>query len=27
VIPARIPHWFKDVPQSVSYFVVKVLKP
>ena len=27
VIPAGIPHWFKDVPKSVSYFVVKVLKP
>jgi mannose-6-phosphate isomerase-like protein (cupin superfamily) len=25
-IPAGIPHWFKEVPQSVSYFVVKVLK-
>ena len=27
VIPAGIPHWFKDVPKSVNYFVVKVLKP
>ena len=27
VIPAGTPHWFKQVPQSVSYFVVKVLKP
>jgi quercetin dioxygenase-like cupin family protein len=27
VIPAGIPHWFKDVPKSVTYFVVKVLKP
>jgi uncharacterized protein YjlB len=26
VIPAGIPHWFKDVPHSVTYFVVKVLK-
>jgi len=26
VIPAGVPHWFKDVPKSVSYFVVKVLK-
>jgi len=26
VIPAGIPHWFKEVPHSVSYFVVKVLK-
>jgi quercetin dioxygenase-like cupin family protein len=27
VIDAGIPHWFKDVPKSVTYFVVKVLKP
>jgi mannose-6-phosphate isomerase-like protein (cupin superfamily) len=27
VVPAKTPHWFKEVPQSVSYFVVKVLKP
>lgn len=27
VIPAGTPHWFKEVPQSVSYYVVKVLKP
>ncbi len=27
VIPAGIPHWFKSVPHSVSYFIVKVLKP
>lgn len=26
-IPAGMPHWFKEVPQSVSYFVVKVVKP
>ncbi len=26
VIPAGIPHWFKSVPHTVSYFVVKVLK-
>jgi len=26
VIPAGIPHWFKEVPQSVTYYVVKVLK-
>jgi mannose-6-phosphate isomerase-like protein (cupin superfamily) len=26
VIPAGIPHWFKRVPHSISYFVVKVLK-
>jgi len=27
VVPAGTPHWFKDVPLSVSYYVVKVLKP
>jgi mannose-6-phosphate isomerase-like protein (cupin superfamily) len=27
VVPAGIPHWFKEVPKSVSYFLVKVLKP
>jgi mannose-6-phosphate isomerase-like protein (cupin superfamily) len=27
VIDAGIPHWFKEVPKSVTYFVVKVLKP
>lgn len=26
VIAAGTPHWFKEVPHSVSYFVVKVLK-
>ena len=26
VIPAGIPHWFKEVPSAVSYFVVKVPK-
>ena len=26
VIQAGTPHWFKEVPKSVSYFVVKVLK-
>jgi mannose-6-phosphate isomerase-like protein (cupin superfamily) len=26
VIPAGVPHWFKEVPQSVSYYVVKVIK-
>ncbi len=24
VIPAGIPHWFKEVPATVSYYVVKV---
>jgi quercetin dioxygenase-like cupin family protein len=27
VVPAGVPHWFKEVPQSISYYVVKVLKP
>ena len=27
VVPAGVPHWFKEVPTSVSYYVVKVLKP
>jgi len=27
VVPAGVPHWFKDVPKSISYYVVKVLKP
>jgi mannose-6-phosphate isomerase-like protein (cupin superfamily) len=27
MIPAGTPHWFKEVPQSVNYYVVKVLKP
>ncbi|HXI43425.1 MAG TPA: cupin domain-containing protein [Bryobacteraceae bacterium] len=26
VIPATTPHWFKEVPHAVSYYVVKVLK-
>ena len=26
VIPAGMPHWYKEVPKSVTYFVVKVLK-
>ena len=26
VVPAGQPHWFKEVPSSVSYYVVKVLK-
>jgi len=26
VIPAGIPHWFKEVPQSISYYVVKSIK-
>lgn len=27
VIPAGTPHWFKEVPSGVSYFLVKVIKP
>jgi quercetin dioxygenase-like cupin family protein len=27
VVPAGTPHWFKEVPGPLSYFVVKVLKP
>ena len=27
VVPAGTPHWFKEVPEPISYYVVKVLKP
>ena len=27
VVPAGTPHWFKEVPKSINYYVVKVLKP
>jgi quercetin dioxygenase-like cupin family protein len=27
VVPAGTPHWFKEVPGTISYYVVKVLKP
>jgi mannose-6-phosphate isomerase-like protein (cupin superfamily) len=27
VVPAGVPHWFKEIPKSISYFEVKVLKP
>lgn len=27
VVPAGVPHWFKEVPQSINYYVVKVIKP
>jgi len=27
VVPAGTPHWFKEVPQPISYYVVKVIKP
>ena len=26
-IPAGVPHWFKEVPQSIHYFTVKSVKP
>lgn len=27
VIPAGVPHWFKEIPHPVSYLLVKVVKP
>ena len=27
VIPAGVPHWFKEVPKRIEYHVVKVIKP
>jgi hypothetical protein len=27
VVPAGTPHWSKEVPSSVSYYIVKILKP
>jgi mannose-6-phosphate isomerase-like protein (cupin superfamily) len=26
-IPAGVPHWFKEVPQSIQYFTVKSITP
>jgi mannose-6-phosphate isomerase-like protein (cupin superfamily) len=26
VVPAGTPHWFKEIPGTISYYVVKVLK-
>jgi mannose-6-phosphate isomerase-like protein (cupin superfamily) len=26
VIPAGVPHWFKEVPKEINYLVVKVIK-
>lgn len=26
-IPAGTPHWFKEVPQFINYYMVKVIKP
>jgi mannose-6-phosphate isomerase-like protein (cupin superfamily) len=27
VVPAGVPHWFKEVSPQISYYVVKVVKP
>ena len=27
VVPAGVPHWFKDISQPISYFTVKVIAP
>lgn len=27
VVPAGVPHWFKEIGQPVTYFTVKVIKP
>ena len=27
VVPAGTPHWFKEVAQPISYYVVKVIRP
>jgi mannose-6-phosphate isomerase-like protein (cupin superfamily) len=27
VIPAGTPHWFREIPQSINYYMVKVIKP
>jgi len=27
VVQAGVPHWFKEIPKSISYFEVKILKP
>jgi len=27
VIPAGVPHWFKEVPVSLNYLTIKVIKP
>ena len=27
VIPAGVPHWYKEVPKSVTYFEVHMIKP
>ena len=27
VVPAGVPHWFKEIAQPINYFTVKVIKP
>ncbi len=27
IVPAGMPHWFKEVSPQISYYVVKVVKP
>ena len=27
VIPPGIPHWYKEVPNEISYYLVKVIRP
>jgi len=27
VVPAGVPHWFKEVRGSIDYYVVKVIAP
>ena len=27
VVPAGVPHWFKEIVQPINYFTVKVIKP
>ena len=27
VVPAGVPHWFKEVGGSIDYYVVKVIAP
>jgi ankyrin repeat protein/mannose-6-phosphate isomerase-like protein (cupin superfamily) len=27
VVPAGVPHWFKEVPQAVNYYFVKTIRP
>ena len=27
VVPAGVPHWFKEVAKPINYYMVKVVKP